>query len=66
MAQEVLWEKTIGNYQCKCVKINDFMGRLTVVDQNENEILNKELILLQPYDYTQWESFCQSAIDSLQ
>lgn len=62
---DILWEKTLKEkYLCKCVKVNDFVGKLTVTDTvNNNVLLEKETVLIEPYNYSLWENMCQSAIN---
>lgn len=63
MAGEILWSKTIDSqYQCQCVSLDEFYGKLTVVNSNNIILLDKELVLRLPYGYDQWESFCIEAI----
>lgn len=66
MAAEVLWSKLINSqFQCQCVSIDNFYGKLTVVKISDNTtILDKEIVLRIPYGYDQWENFCKEAINN--
>ena len=62
----VLWQKTINeHFDCKCVSIDEFYGKLTVTDTNTNNVvLDKELVLVEPLSTNKWEEFCQESINS--
>lgn len=66
MIAEALWKKLIDSkYQCQCIRIDEFHGKLTVLNINDNTLLlNREIVLKEPFDYDQWESFCIAAINT--